>query len=131
MEEKKAGTQHLGIGWLLFSTEGRLNRKPYIFVALFNMIFGLFICGFIIIPVLLVLITGFDIFEGGRLIGWVAHFFAALPARVKRCHDRGRSGWFVLLYFVPFLCLWPMIELMFFRGTIGDNEYGKDRLSHP
>ena len=131
MEREVIGPQQLGIGWLLFSREGRLNRKPYIFVTLFNLIFWLFICGFIIIPVLLVLITGFDVFDGGRLIGWVTHFLAALPARIKRCHDRGRSGWFVLLYFVPILCLWPMIELMFFRGTIGDNEYGKDRLPHP
>jgi len=130
MEREETGTQQLNIGWLLFSTNGRLNRKPYFFAALFNLIFWLFICGFMIIPLLLFIITSgvFDIVDGAPLIGWVTHFFAALPARVKRCHDRGRSGWFVLLYFVPILCLWPMIELMFFRGTIGDNEYGKDRL---
>lgn len=131
MREKKAGTQQFGLGWLLFSTEGRLNRKPYIiFVLLFFIIFWVFIYSLIIFPIVAISfrLSYYDSIQTACLIGWFVNFFAALPARVKRCHDRGRSGWFVLLYFIPILCLWPMIELMFFRGAIGDNEYGKDRL---
>jgi uncharacterized membrane protein YhaH (DUF805 family) len=45
---------------------------------------------------------------------------------IKRAHDRGRSGWFVLLFCVPILNLWPMIELLFLPGTSGNNTYGPD-----
>jgi uncharacterized membrane protein YhaH (DUF805 family) len=131
MGRKATDTQKLSIGWLLFSTEGRLNRKPYIiFVLLFNIFFWVFIYGIIIINILQIgfRLSYYESINTGVAIAWVVYFFAALPARVKRCHDRGRGGWFVLLFCVPILSLWPIIELIFFRGTIGDNEYGKDRL---
>lgn len=47
----------------------------------------------------------------------------------KRCHDREKSGLFALLFFVPLLCIWPTVELLFFRGTVGDNKYGPDPLT--
>jgi uncharacterized membrane protein YhaH (DUF805 family) len=45
---------------------------------------------------------------------------------IKRAHDRGRSGWFILLFLVPILNLWPLIELLFLPGTSGNNSYGTD-----
>ena len=45
-----------------------------------------------------------------------------------RCHDRDRSGAFALLYIVPLICVWPFIELVFLRGTVGTNKYGSDPL---
>ncbi|GHU87403.1 hypothetical protein AGMMS49941_10860 [Deferribacterales bacterium] len=47
---------------------------------------------------------------------------------IKRCHDRNRSGWFILLFLVPIVNLWAIIELGFLRGTVGDNKYGCDPL---
>jgi uncharacterized membrane protein YhaH (DUF805 family) len=47
---------------------------------------------------------------------------------VKRAHDRGRSGWFVILMAVPLLSIWPLIELYFLKGTNGVNEFGPDPL---
>ena len=40
-------------------------------------------------------------------------------ARVRRIHDGGRSGWFLLL---------PIVNLVWFcqRGTIGPNRFGPD-----
>lgn len=43
-----------------------------------------------------------------------------------RCHDRDRSGAFAVLYLVPIICVWPFIELVFLRGTVGTNKYGND-----
>jgi uncharacterized membrane protein YhaH (DUF805 family) len=45
---------------------------------------------------------------------------------IKRAHDRDRSGWFLLLFLVPLLNLWPIIELWFVRGTVGANRFGPD-----
>lgn len=77
-----------------------------------------------------------------------------LAACVKRLHDRGRSGWWMLLYFavpglynrfagwlpdsdvttaigvgVMLLVIWNVIELGFLRGTAGTNPYGQNPLS--
>ncbi|HLX10532.1 MAG TPA: DUF805 domain-containing protein [Thermoanaerobaculia bacterium] len=43
---------------------------------------------------------------------------------VRRLHDTGRSGWHLLLSFVP--CLGYLVLLFFWleAGDIGDNEYG-------
>src|SRR4030095_2487359 len=49
--------------------------------------------------------------------------------QVKRCHDRDRSGWFVLVALVPPLSLWYLIETMCLRGTKGSNRVGRDPLS--
>jgi uncharacterized membrane protein YhaH (DUF805 family) len=44
---------------------------------------------------------------------------------VKRYHDRGKSGWWYLLQFVPIVGpIWAFIELGFCSGDDGDNDYG-------
>jgi uncharacterized membrane protein YhaH (DUF805 family) len=43
----------------------------------------------------------------------------------KRWHDRGKSGWWSLIVFVPIIGgLWALIELGFLGGNEGPNEYG-------
>ena len=61
------------------------------------------------------------------IVYW-ALFLPSLGVWVRRLHDGGRSGWFVLLWFVPlvgwlFLFLWNIQ-----RGTAGPNRYGEDPL---
>ena len=44
---------------------------------------------------------------------------------VKRYHDRGKSGWWYLLQFIPIVgSIWAFIELGFCSGDDGDNDYG-------
>ena len=50
--------------------------------------------------------------------------------QVKRCHDRDRSGWFVLVALVPPLTIWYLIETMCLRGTKGSNRFGRDPLAY-
>ena len=48
---------------------------------------------------------------------------------IKRCHDRERSGWFLLVSLIPFIgAIWLTIELYFLRGTVGPNKFGEDPL---
>jgi uncharacterized membrane protein YhaH (DUF805 family) len=54
----------------------------------------------------------------------LALLWPSIAIYIKRAHDRGRSGWFILLFLVPIVSLWPLIELLFVPGTPGDNAYG-------
>lgn len=117
---------------LLFSFKGRIPRSTYwlkwiIPIVVLSIIFN------ILDPVLG---TTREIAPtSGTYIGILSIIFSlliiypGLAVAVKRCHDRGRSGWFILLAFVPIVNLWPAIELAFLKGTTGANKYGADLLS--
>ena len=58
----------------------------------------------------------------GLLIGLaalVASMWFSLAQGVKRLHDLDKSGWLILLMFVP-------IVMLFADGTVGPNQYGED-----
>ena len=107
---------------LLFSFSGRINRQPYWLVGI--------AAG--VVPAVISMGAGLIESETVLLIGVIGYFIAALwigiALAVKRAHDRGRSGLFVLLFLVPLLNFWPMVELYFLPGTSGQNEYGVDPL---
>ena len=53
----------------------------------------------------------------------------SFAGQVKRWHDRDKSGWFVLVNFIPFIgTIWALVELGFLRGTMGPNRFGPDPL---
>ncbi|MCK1653142.1 DUF805 domain-containing protein [Bradyrhizobium sp. 149] len=86
---------------------------------------------------------------GMSLFSWIY-----LATAIKRLHDRDRSGWWIIPFFVlpglfsqfsdllpdsnwmlPFsltastLWLWGLVELFFLRGTSGSNRFGPDPLA--
>jgi len=99
---------------VLFSFKERLNRKRF---WLYQIGIGLATS----VPFL---------FGEGWLTG-VLQLWAQAALTVKRAHDREKSGWFVLVLFIPLVQIWPAIELWFLRGTTGDNQYGPDPLLEP
>jgi uncharacterized membrane protein YhaH (DUF805 family) len=49
------------------------------------------------------------------LLCWVV-----LAVSVKRCHDRGRSGWFLLVKLIPIVgALWVLVDLGFLPAAEG------------
>lgn len=108
--------------WL--SPKGRASRKdlwlrthlPYL--------------GIYILAVILDVIMGnFDSETGYGIISTIVCLLMLWPwtaVFIKRCHDRNRSAWFLLIFFVPILNLWPAIELYFLKGTTGENRFGAD-----
>jgi uncharacterized membrane protein YhaH (DUF805 family) len=130
----------------LFSNfDGRLNRSKY----------WLGFC--ISFSLVLVGISFFDMADYlGILVASVA-FLAAIaiciPIGIKRLHDRDKSGWWLLLFyiapvvldwisrlteaFVPAsliglvglgISVWTLVELGFLPGTDGTNQYGANPL---
>lgn len=92
-----------GIGWLVANPTSDGDRLAFSVGTLGTiMLLGLFV-------VMLVLAIS------GLLIS------------IKRCHDRDRSGWFVLASLIPVVGpIWVLIELGFLRGTAGPNRFGPD-----
>jgi len=63
------------------------------------------------------------------VIPWVLVIFTVwcvLAAAVKRLHDRGRTGFLILVALIPVIgWLWLLVDLFLLEGTEGRNRYGK------
>ena len=119
----------------LFSFEGRQRRLHFWLVAIAIAIINSIVSGFTFGPAYMAALTGAGspaaIFSGLGLIGcliWLALLWPSLANGVKRCHDRNKSGWWLVLMWLASLtiigALWPLIELGFLDGTQGPNRFG-------
>jgi uncharacterized membrane protein YhaH (DUF805 family) len=123
----------MGIGSILFSFQGRLNRRPFWLATL--ALFVIEALDFAMMeaaegnagpdsnpnPAAVIVMLGCFVLL--ILCAWAAWALA-----VKRMHDRNKSGWFVLICVVPVLNLWFLVET-FLRGTAGPNRFGPDPLA--
>ena len=94
---------------------GRARRKEYWLFVLFNIIF---------VGVLFAL----DVATGtnGILAGLyeVAILIPSLAVTVRRLHDTGRSGWFLLIGIIPIVGGIVLLVFAVQDSHSGDNEYG-------
>jgi uncharacterized membrane protein YhaH (DUF805 family) len=56
----------------------------------------------------------------------LALIIPSLAVQVRRFHDQDKSGWFVLLNFVPYVGGIIVLVFMCLDGTRGDNRFGPD-----
>ena len=88
---------------------GRARRKEYWMFFLFNMIFGFLfglVCGLLGVPDLAQLYS-------------LAMFIPSIAVGVRRMHDVGKSGWFLLIPIYNFI-------LTVSEGEKQVNQYGAD-----
>jgi uncharacterized membrane protein YhaH (DUF805 family) len=53
------------------------------------------------------------------------YVYVGTAVSVRRLHDRGMSGWFVLVGWMPLVgCIWWLIFLGLAAGNRGSNRYG-------
>jgi uncharacterized membrane protein YhaH (DUF805 family) len=121
----------------LFSFQGRINRAKFWLITIGADIVWIVVMG------IFMAITGGSVDAngtpniGGGAIGailavviLIAFMWIGLATGVKRWHDRNKSGWWVLIAFVPVIGgLWYLIECGFLKGTTGANTYGADPLA--
>ena len=104
---------------------GRARRKEYWFFVLFNflMYIGIVLLELGISNLNLGFSTIIPMDGGGQGVLNAAYLIAiiipSLSVRVRRMHDVGKSGWFILIPFYNLI-------LAFTNGTKGDNKYGAD-----
>jgi uncharacterized membrane protein YhaH (DUF805 family) len=53
-------------------------------------------------------------------------FIPALAVIVRRLHDQDKSGWFILIQFIPYIGGIIMLVFMCIEGTKGENRFGPD-----
>lgn len=103
---------------------GRARRSEYWYFVLCSIIIS------IVLSLVLPLLLGFF----GLIISFVYSAAVLIPSiavAVRRLHDIGKSGVFILLAFVPVLNIWLLI-LLATEGTQGPNQYGEDpKNQHP
>lgn len=59
------------------------------------------------------------------VLGFV--FWASAALNVKRLHDRNKSGWWIIVTFLPVIGpVFVIVELGILDGTKGPNQYGAD-----
>ena len=92
---------------------GRARRKEY---WMFYLFFILLIIGTSIIDVIMALTIGFGFLTWIVYLGLLVPFIAVT---VRRMHDTGKSGWFMLIPVYNFI-------LTLIEGDTGENEFGAD-----
>ena len=94
---------------------GRARRKEYwMFVLISTMVS----------VVLNVLDAFFGSFGWASLLYGLAVFLPTACVAMRRLHDTGRSGWWLLLCFIPLLGLLILLYFLVQDSEEGENEYG-------
>jgi len=98
---------------------GRARRKEYWF----------FVLWYLIITILLGILDGMlglRIGQAGVLqtLYALAVLIPSLAVTVRRLHDTGRTGWWLLIVLIPFIGFIVLLVLMCLEGEPGENKYG-------
>ncbi len=107
-----------------FDFVGRSSRSEYWWWTLFVFITGLVI-GAIEFSLGLGTTSAYGPLSG--LLSLLT-FIPGLAVLVRRLHDVDRSGWWVLIIFVPLIGFVLLIYWMVIHGTHGPNRFGEDPL---
>ncbi|WP_345435094.1 DUF805 domain-containing protein [Actinoallomurus vinaceus] len=102
--------------------DGRARRTEYWMFVLFNVIITV-VLDLIGMAVRLVSILGF--------VYGLAVLIPSLAVGVRRLHDTGRSGWWLLIGIIPIVGTIILIVFMATPGDRGDNAYGPDPKLEP
>jgi uncharacterized membrane protein YhaH (DUF805 family) len=130
---------------LLFSYQGRIGRAQYWLVVL---IFAVAVALFVIVDQFA---QSFYLTLAVVLLICFPAIYAAVGAGIKRLHDRNKSSWWLLLFYLGpllafygasilesgtiagilsaagfILLIWAIVDLGALRGSIGANPHGPD-----
>lgn len=110
---------------------GRSRRKEYWMFVLFQILVSL--------PMMFIVFAAADV-SGGDGMGTLGgvllvvlgliylglFFIPGLAVQVRRFHDQDKSGWFILLGFIPYIGGLILFIFMCIEGTRGSNRFGPD-----
>jgi uncharacterized membrane protein YhaH (DUF805 family) len=119
----------------LFSFSGRINRAKFWLGQVVGIVVSYSLMGLALVysPDLLTAVNTLPRISPMTyllgIVGLVLAVWISLAVMVKRCHDRGKSGWWVLLALIPLVgFIWMIIDLGALEGDPGDNAWGPNPL---
>lgn len=143
--EADHGAPAMSIGALLFSFRGRINRLPYWLVSLAMLT---------VMATVFALVGVSGVWRSAMflLLLLIPSIWIGVALSTKRLHDRNKSAWWLVIFYVLpgilegveefagdagivlliaslALSIWALVELGFLRGTPGPNHYGPDPLA--
>jgi uncharacterized membrane protein YhaH (DUF805 family) len=137
-------------GHLFFKFDGRANRAKFWIAALVFAVIN------VVLAILGYVMDQSVVFQALNSMLGIVILIASIAVGVKRLHDRNKSGWYLLLfYLVPSILVvigvligafmedsaiiatvlgllafaigvWAFVEMGCLRGTVGVNQYGPD-----
>lgn len=102
--------------------KGRAARSEYWYWALFYVIVV------IVTSLIDLAIAGYGSIQPLTTLAELALLLPTVALGVRRLHDTDRSGWWLLLSFIPVIGWIILIIWYCSRGTIGANRFGPDPL---
>ena len=105
---------------------GRAHRREYWLFFRFNVL--VLIALILIVNILLILEieSASRVSAGLFILYWLATITPYLAVTVRRLHDTGRSGWWLLIAVVPLIGGVVLLILLLFASESGQNKYGPD-----
>ena len=141
-------TMVMNYSTMLFSFTGRLNRARYWLAGITTAIVGMLI----VLGIALGAGRAYPAEVALALAVFLALIWINLALAIKRLHDREKSAWWLLLFYVApsilevigprvgsnvnvllslvgaGISIWAFLEIGCLRGTVGPNSYGPDPL---
>jgi uncharacterized membrane protein YhaH (DUF805 family) len=110
--------------------DGRARRKEYWMFVLFNVIFSF-------VASIIDSVAGLTYTSSGNSYGYasvgiisslysLAVLLPSIGVGIRRLHDIGKSGWWLLISLVPLAGPIWLLVLMVTDGVVGENQYGPD-----
>ena len=123
------GGEKLSFTQILFSFRGRIPRSTFWLYSIL-----LAVVGIVAVSLIAPLLESPDTAESTKGIAGILvialiipFIWISLALRIKRWHDRDKSGAWILIGLVPLVGpIWSFVECCCLRGTFGDNNYGSD-----
>lgn len=100
--------------------QGRSPRSEYWWFFVFTIVLYLVtMAAMAILPILGIIFA----------IGFIVLIIPSLAVAIRRFHDIDKSGWWILVGFIPIVGFILMIYFFTQKGTEGDNRFGPDPLA--
>ena len=96
---------------------GRARRSEYWQFSLVNVVIA-------IVLAILGAMFAQSLFSLLSTVFGLAVFIPGLAAAIRRLHDTGKSGWFLLIAIIPLIGIIILLVFMFTDSTRGSNDYG-------
>lgn len=113
---------YLGVLKKYAQFSGRARRKEYWMFFLINLIIS-------VVLAVVDNVTGMVGESGVGLLGGVYALALLIPTiavAVRRLHDTGRTGWWLLIGFVPLIGAIVLLVFLVIAGNPGPNAHGED-----